>query len=180
LKGTIVEKMNIDFRELIDFLDEKGEISLRSTVDGNFRKSLLLCVASYFEKALSEHVTEFIHEVSSQNAIAVEFVRNKAIRFQYHSWFAWEARNANKFFSLFGEEFKRFMERRIRENRELDASIRAFLEIGDERNRLVHQDFGSFSLEKTTTEIYELYERAAVFVDSVPVVLREFSIGPKK
>jgi hypothetical protein len=180
VKATIVEKMNGEFRALMDFLDERGEISLRSTVDGNFRKSLLLCVASYFEKVMSDHIADFIEEVSSKNIIALEFVRNKAIRYQYHTWFAWKERNANQFFSLFGDEFKRFMRDRIRIDQALDLSIKAFLEIGDERNRLVHQDFGSFSLEKTTAEIYDLYEKAAVFVESVPVVLREFSAQAKR
>jgi hypothetical protein len=144
-------------------------------VDDNFRKSLLLCVASYFEKSLSDHIADFIHEVSAKNTAAVEFVKNKAIRYQYHTWFSWDSRNANKFFSLFGEGFKKFMESRVREDRGLDASVKAFLEIGEGRNRLVHKDFGSFSLEKTTAEIYELYEKASVFVEMMPAALREFS-----
>ena len=40
----------------------------------------------------------------------------------------------------------------------LDSSIKAFIELGRERNRLVHQNFGTYSIEKTSKEIYELYE----------------------
>jgi hypothetical protein len=36
----------------------------------------------------------------------------------------------------------------IKENANLSKPISAFIEIGRERNRLVHQDYGSFSLEK--------------------------------
>lgn len=177
MRGTVVEKMNAEFLELIQFLDNNGEISLRNTVEDNFRKSLLLCVASYFEKRLSDDITDFIHEVTGKNAAAVEFVKNKAIRFQYYTWFAWDARNANKFFSLFGEDFRKYMQSRIKEDQRLDDSVRAFLEIGEERNRLVHQDFGSFSLEKTTSEIYQLYETAEIFVEIIPSVLREYALA---
>ena len=54
-------------------------------------------------------------------------------------------------------------------------SISAFLEIGRERNRLVHQDYGSFFLEKSAEEIFGLYVSAMVFVDFVPKALRDFS-----
>ncbi len=60
---------------------------------------------------------------------------------------------------------------------ELHESFAAFLEIGRERNRLVHQDFGVFALEKTTAEIHPLYTRAILFVDAVPGALREFDAG---
>lgn len=67
------------------------------------------------------------------------------------------------------------MESRVRNDAGLDDSIKAFLEIGDERNRLVHHDFGSFTLEKTTTEIYRLYDKAVTFIDTMGTVLKEFS-----
>ena len=56
-------------------------------------------------------------------------------------------------------------------------SVSAFVEIGRERNRLVHSDFGSFAMEKTSetsAEIYQLYQKAMVFVDSLRNHFREF------
>ena len=41
------------------------------------------------------------------------------------------------------------------------------MEIGRDRNRMVHDDFGSFSLEKTSEEIYETYRIGSRFVDWV-------------
>ena len=55
------------------------------------------------------------------------------------------------------------------------SAIEAFLEIGRERNRLVHQNFGTFTLEKTSKEIYDTYRSAVEFVEWVPRELREFS-----
>ena len=56
---------------------------------------------------------------------------------------------------------------------ELKQSIKAFLEIGNVRNQLVHQNFASFSLEKTAAEIYALYKCALYFVDLIPTRLRQ-------
>ncbi len=178
--ANVVERMNKDFVALVAYLDSAGEISLRSTVDDNFRKSLLLCVASYFEKLLTENVADFVEEMSQKNLCTVHFVRNKAINRQYHTWFDWNAKNANAFFGLFGDEFKKYMINRVRCERRLEESIQAFLELGSDRNRLVHQDFGSFTLEKTTSDIYSLYEKAAIFIEAVPEALRDFSTnGPR-
>jgi hypothetical protein len=67
------------------------------------------------------------------------------------------------------------MKRFVDNDAELKASIEAFLEVGRERNRLVHQDFGSFSMEKTSKEIYELYSAAMKFVDWFPRALADYS-----
>ena len=53
-------------------------------------------------------------------------------------------------------------------------SVSAFVEIGRERNRLVHSDFGSFAMEKTSAEIYQLYQKAMDFVESLGDHFQEF------
>ena len=65
------------------------------------------------------------------------------------------------------------MVREATDSQELQLSIKAFLEVGRERNRLVHQNFASFVLEKTAAEIFELYEHALYFVDLIPTRLRQ-------
>ena len=65
------------------------------------------------------------------------------------------------------------MEDRVKGDAELREAIAAFLEIGAERNRMLHQDFGSFSLEKTASEIHDLYRKGSRFVDIVPLDLRK-------
>ena len=57
----------------------------------------------------------------------------------------------------------------------LDEAIRAFLELGQMRNELVHENFATFALEKTSEEIYALYSKAVPFVEAFPLHLREFS-----
>lgn len=123
---------------------------------------------------MTDTVLSFVSDTSNHHALVTAFVRNKAVRRQYHTWFQWDAANANSFFGLFGEGFLGFMKQKIKNDNELAASIRAFLELGNDRNRLVHQDFASFPLEKTSNEIYDLFRKAMIFVDAFPTSLREF------
>ena len=53
------------------------------------------------------------------------------------------------------------------------SAIAAFLEVGRERNKLVHQDYASFPFEKTLDEIYDLYRRALGFVENLHNTLRD-------
>jgi hypothetical protein len=173
MADTVVDKLYNDFQNLISFLQRGGETSLHRMVDDNFRKALLLAAASYFEQRICDELLTFVSEVASGNPFLVEFVKNKAVSRQYHTLFSWDAKNANTFFGLFGDSFKTFMRAEVRRDEELDEAIKAFLEMGHERNRLVHEDFGRYSLEKTADEIYQLYKTALHFVESIPEKLQE-------
>jgi len=113
---------------------------------------------------ITESLMEIVNSATNRNPLIEEFVRNKAISRQYHTLFRWDAPNANAFFGLFGLDFRSYMETKIREQEEMSESIKAFLEVGRERNRLVHQNYGTFTLEKDASEIYGLYRRARPFV----------------
>jgi hypothetical protein len=172
--ATIVDVLYQEFHDVVAFLDGRGEISYRVTAEENFRKALLIAAASYFEHNLCAHIVDFVHEVSSNNERVIEFVKNKAIHRQYHTFFDWDdpSPNANRFFRFFGESFKIFMKSEAVKGSSLHNAIEAFIELGQDRNRLVHEDFGTFYLEKTAEEIYDLYKIAKPFVDSLPEKLR--------
>ena len=61
----------------------------------------------------------------------------------------------------------------------MNTSILDFLEIGREKNRIVHEDFSSFFMEKTFEEINNLYLSAKIFVDWFPGVMEEFLSRPE-
>src|SRR5262249_17057099 len=130
-------------------------------------KALLMAAASYFEKRLKEHLTELVSKYANRVDLIAEFMRNKAIERQYHTYFQWERQNANAFFGLFGESFKIHMQAVVDAEPEYREAIRAFLELGNERNRLVHQAFGTVQLEKTSEEIFDLYKKGMTFVESL-------------
>lgn len=171
--GTVVDTLWHDFRGLLDYLDESQQVSLRNVAEETFRKAILLAAASHFEHRLSEDILTFVKESSNSNRLLLSFVKNKAVSRQFHTFFDWDTSNANKFFRLFGEDFGAFMSAELRADDALRTSLEAFLEIGRERNRIVHQDFASYSLEKTAEEIYDLYGRALQFVEMVPAKMRQ-------
>jgi hypothetical protein len=171
-----VDRMHAEFHDVLSIMERSGEISLLSVLSDNFRKSLLLCAASFFERRLTEVVLEFVREKSHPTDLIPALVQNKAISRQYHSWFDWDRSNANKFFSLFGDRFKTCMEQHVAADPELRAAVSSFIEIGRDRNRLVHQDYGTFLLEKTADDIYDAYIRALKFVDGVPTFLRRYEV----
>jgi HEPN superfamily RiboL-PSP-like protein len=172
LGQTPVDRLYNESTSVINALGN-SEPSLVVAAGDNFRKVLVLAAASYFEHRVSTCVLDFVRERSNDNGLVVGFVKNKAISRQYHTWFQWERPNANQFFGFFGRNFKQMMDDRVNASDDLRDSIRAFLEIGNERNKLVHQDFGSFALEKTLDEIYALYQKALLFVDGLAIHLRE-------
>lgn len=161
---TIVDRLHKDFEGVISFLDENGEVSLRSVVNDNFRKSLLLAAASYFERELSNCVYNFVIEIIGETHVVSSLVEKNVINRKYHTWFDWDNANANRFFSIFGDDFSRRAKIAVAKDQGLDLSIKSFMAIGSERNRLVHQNFGSFTLEKTADEIYFDYKNALKFI----------------
>jgi hypothetical protein len=171
--GTAVDKLYEEATTIIQVLEGSAEVSLQVAAGDNFRKALLLAAASYFEHLVCTCVLEFVRDRSSGSMLVQNFVRNKAIARQYHNWFNWEDNNANQFFALFGSEFRSQMSVLVKSSDALNAAVKAFLEIGSERNKLVHQDYATFSLEKTLEEIYALYLRALPFVEKLPNSLRE-------
>jgi len=173
--ATVVEAFYGEFVAIVQLLDRYGAVSFRNTVNDNFRKTLLLCAASHFEHRITSDVISFCSEVTKGNSLIPALVKSRAVARQYHTWFSWNANNANAFFASFGDEFRDYMVKRVENNDELARSIRDFMEIGRDRNRLVHQDFGNFTLEKTAEEIFALYASAIVFVELIPKLLREYS-----
>lgn len=168
MSESVVDRMYHEFKLLVGCIDE-AEPSLRIAAEDNFRKTLLLAAASYFERRIKEDLLNFIHRRTGGVDLVREFSRNKAIERQYHTFFQWELSNANAFFGLFGESFKSYMRAIVQTDDEYRLAIESFLELGRDRNRLVHEDFGAFVLEKTTDEIFTLYQRALPFVESIPI-----------
>jgi hypothetical protein len=170
---TAVDRLFGEAVALVELLKSTPEVSLQLTAADHLRKALLLAAASHFERRISDVVLHFVRERANGSPLVENFVRNKAIARQYHTWFQWDGTNANQFFGLFGDSFKSMMTDRIKTSSELQLSIKAFLEVGGERNRLVHQDYATFAMEKTLDEVYQLYRTALKFVEALPSALRD-------
>ena len=111
-----VDEIYQDVSGLFEFLRCQEQLEFLKFVDNSSRKLLLISAASYFEKRLSDFVIQLAEGVTSNDHVLVNLIRRTAVERQYHTWFAWDARNANKFFSIFGGNFKDFAQKKISEN----------------------------------------------------------------
>lgn len=172
--ATVVDRLYGEYLAIVQMMDRYNAVSFRNTLNENFRKTLLLCAASHFEFKMTSDVVSFCAEVTKGNSLIPSLVKNKAVSRQFHTWFDWKSSNANSFYAMFGDDFRAHMIDLLKKDENLVKSVSDFLEIGRERNRLVHQDYGTFSLEKTAEEIFALYASAMIFVEYIPKALREF------
>ena|SRR5271166_3481364 len=167
-----VDRMYNEFREILTSFGPVADLSLVNSLNDPFQKSLLLCAASYFERRIKDCVLDFVGEASHPTQLVKHFVLNAAASRGYHAWFDWDRDNANKFFALFGLDFKEAFDKAIQADSNLRGAIKSFMELGRDRNRLVHQDYGNFILEKTADEIHISYRNAEIFVQRLPHELR--------
>ena len=161
--SAIIHKLYDESKAVRDYLDAQGKISLRVSLEEVSPKVLLLSVASLFEERVCAIVEQFVAEEVGSSKLVVTFVKNKALERQYSTMFDWEANNANKFFSLFGTEFKSYIADEISKDDGLDEGIKAFMSIGRTRNSMIHSNFADFKFEKTLDDVYRLFEGATYF-----------------
>lgn len=160
---TIIDRLIERHQQISVSLETQNEISLKSYADDEFRKVLVLSIASYFEHQIVDALYRLAESANSEQV--ENLIRTKAIERQYHTYFDWNSRNANKFLSLFGGNFRKDVSTEIREDRSLEEGCESFLVLGRTRNRLVHKNFAEFSLEEYALEdIVELYGKALNFV----------------
>jgi hypothetical protein len=167
-----VEKLYEEGNSAKVYLTAKGEISLSISVENSLRKSLVLASASYFEHEITKQILEYTRSQTT-NCKIISFLSNKALSRQYHTFFQWDGKNVNSFLGLFGEDFKGSFQAKIKNSATLEASLKKFLELGNERNRLVHQNFANYSLEKTSDEIKKSHIEAKGFVNEFSSALYE-------
>lgn len=161
-----------EYGELIEFCRSNNQVSFELYINDTYKKVLLLSAASYFETIITKTIHDFVNEKTRYNPEIVAFVDNKAMKRQYHTFFNWDGNNANQFFGLFGDAFKRRAREEI-QAKKLDEAEGAFLSIGRERNRLVHQNYIEVQINGTFEEIYAKYEKACDFVGLITQLLYE-------
>ena len=150
---------------VLAMLDDRRELSLRSRVENEFRKSLALSAASMFESTIKDLIQRFCESTGGGDVRLVSLVKIKIVDRQYHTLFDWDRKNANSFFGLFGEAFKAEAKGDVAEDGELEEGIRAFLELGRLRNDLVHNNYATFPFDATTRDVIALYGKAQTFTD---------------
>lgn len=163
---TPVDELYQDFQELIGTVGI-SDLSLQTTLRITFSKSLLMAVAGYFEDQVQSQVIGFVRASTSSNELVEELVLRRSFGRHYSALFTWDANNANTFFRHFGNAFHQAMSQYANEHSEYQEAVRAFLDIGNTRNKLAHGNYAQFPMYKTIEEIYASYKVALQFVDSI-------------
>jgi hypothetical protein len=156
-----------EYRNLKDLLLQNDELSLQTSVESHFTKTFLLSCASYHESRIKEILQSFFRQNGQQDERIYYFANNKGIERQYHTYFQWDQKNINNFLGLFGNKFKEMVCKEIDNDEHIKKCMIAFLTIGNERNKMVHENFIAYKLDKTFDEIVSLNELATEFIDYI-------------
>jgi hypothetical protein len=173
MEKTVVDTLYEQYKKLLEFLLENSQPSYAILVEDNMKKNLILASSSYFEYYITDKILNHFSFLSNQSELVTEFIRNKAISRQYHTYFNWTDTNANSFFGLFGHNFSTYMKAKVKTDESLNQSIKAFLELGGERNKIVHQNFASYNVNKTIEEIFNSYITACYFIERIERYLKQ-------
>lgn len=165
-----INSLRSEYDELIAFCRSNNQVSFELYINNTYKKMLLLSAASFFESIIIKTIHDFVDNRSRHDSEVVAFLDNKALKRQYHTFFNWDSNNVNQFFGLFGDTFKKTAQQKIHGNNLIEAE-EAFMVIGRERNRLVHQNFVDVQINDTFEEIYAKYENACSFVELIVQLL---------
>lgn len=172
MNSAKIKMLYDDYVALSSFFCSQNQISFATCINDVYRKSLLISAASFFEVEICKAIYGAAEKKGKANRAFVNFIENKVIKRQYHTFFAWNSPNTNNFWGLFGEDFKKNIRLEIKE-RKLEDAESAFLYIGRERNNLVHNDYVNFIINATFEEIYSKYKAACDFVDFIVDTIKE-------
>jgi hypothetical protein len=163
MSASVVDEFYDKYNQLLGKLSSSEEPSLGIWANDTFSRLLVIVSANYFEREVMRILLGLVKN-TSKSTLVVSFLEMSTKR-RYHEYFAWEKNNANKFFSMFGEDFKNNVSAEVAEKDSLNRGVQAFLEIGRTRNELVHQELLSIPLTKTAEEFYALYKDAISFIE---------------
>ena len=94
-------------------------------------------------------------------------IEKQVVSRKYHTYFDWDELKANKFFALFGEKIRNDMQSQIKTEPNVNDAMKAFLELGQLRNKLVHQNFITYVISKTPEELIAQFRIAVPFLDFI-------------
>lgn len=162
---TIVDDRYDEGASVVARLFEEGSLSEGQALQDLLRRTFVVGAASFFEQRLKDALLDFTSKRSNADSAVVSLVKTALVDRGFHQMFQWEAKNANRFFTFFGPELGEEMKKKC--GAELRGPMQSFMELGNLRNCIVHQNFHVFYFEKTLDECYVSYRDAILFVDFV-------------
>lgn len=174
--SSLIDQLHANTSQLLQHLTDHSELSLFSFANENLRKVLLLSTASWFETRISEAILKFAEVHSKGHSGIQNLIKKKAVDRQYHTYFDWKNERPGAFYGLFGD-CGDYMKKEINADSNIKDGLAAFLELGNLRNELVHENFAAFPFNKTAEEVHALYQKAEKFVSYVERRLPDPTLG---
>lgn len=176
------EKLDGLFTLYHSVLDAVGEITAQGQdLKDIFRKAIAVSVASYFEVETKSVVLSLAKDlIGRQGKILTNLIENRILDRGYHTLFAWKdpKPNAKMFYSFFSSKsvkFTDFMRGKEKEDGEFAAAAACFVELGQARNILVHNDLAAVPFDLSIEEIEEKYKKAQKFLPKFRIYALEFA-----
>lgn len=135
------------------------QISVRSDLSALYTKVLAVSCGSEFEDVVSRVVERAI-SARIKSAPFAEAVVQRLITRKYFQLFDFDKANINKLLELFPAEAKPRYGDLVTAETWINQSIKDFMALNRERNRLVHQNFAAASSDYTAEEVFALFESA--------------------
>jgi len=158
--------------EIARSLTARGELSLVNTFNTDLPRIFVVASASHFETVVASHIRNFFAEMSNGHPAVIEFVDKKVLFRSYHTLFNWPSNSVSSFFAMFGKLCADHYKQLSKDQDWLSEAARAFLQLGQARNELVHGDFATHSPSLTAPEVQAAFISAQRFVESIPLILR--------
>ena len=148
----------------ISGIQADGDLSVQNTLSQAIAKSLLLSCASYYELEITELVRSALRSNVGSKCL-LSWLEQLAVDGQFFKWFDFRnAKNANRFLSLFGMEF-RDLARGVIDGREYRRRSESdFMLICIKRNECVHKNYAAYSLDLTVDELWRMHLSSMVFI----------------
>ena len=114
-----------DYQEIKDILLKNSQLSLASSFNRQYTNIFIIVLASKHESLISRIIIEFCKMNSSDERI-IHLLKMKCLDRQYHTFFNWDSNDIGPFLTMFGKKFKDEIKSKIKDDDELNLSIKGF------------------------------------------------------
>lgn len=174
---NIIDNLYENTSQLLSQLGQSGDLSMQSFANENLRKMLLLSAASWFEGRICAAMEAFSAVHSGNHPGIQAIIKRWAVDGMYFRYFAWREQKPGQFYSQFGEVCSAILKAEVNASEGLKQGLADFLVLGNLRNELVHLNFVTYPFDKTSEEVYALFQSAERFVVFVETRLADPQFG---
>lgn len=170
-----VERVHGELVLIESIIAQSGDMSAATAFASHSAKVLLLTGASYFERAIIGAIEQHVHSGTS-SPLVKHFTLHQSVERKFFALFDFSAdtKNINGFLSKFGPDFSQWAKEDLKTSG-VSADIQlAFLDLCRLRNSLVHNNYATFDINKTLSEVRSDFDKAMKLVTWIESAFTRF------